>query len=332
MGSWKEPKTDGSTIQYLAYGSNLSAETFIRKRGIRPLSKINVYVPLLEFNLDLPGLPYMEPCFANVNFRKPGQKSMDQDQAQLAPIDPWRYSDEKWDGGLMGVVYEVTHEDYRQIIRTEGGGSGYKEIVVPCMPLDPGSSSRHKNPDIAAPRPFFARTLYAPPKLPLEFPDSKSSSTPWWKKFITGPYRPNPGYSQASARYLKLIKDGAREHDLPAVYQNYLTSLQPYAVTTLRQQIGRALFVIMFGPVVLTLMNIAQRLADDNGKYPRWIANVITGCLNLVWFTYDHVAKPLFGDGERTESGSEAISAVRRPSILADPHIIDEEKIALMGE
>jgi hypothetical protein len=323
----KEPKTDGSTILYLAYGSNLCAETFIKRRGISPLSKLNVYVPLLEFNLNLPGIPYLEPCFANVNFRKPGLKSMDQDQDQ--PIDPWRYSDEKWDGGLMGVVYEVTYKDYRQIIRTEGGGSGYKEIVIPCVPIGTGSSTRHTQPDVAAPLPVFARTLYAPPPT---FPDAMAQKTPWWKRLLHSPYRPNPGYSQASARYMKLITDGAREHDLPEVYQKYLASLQSYTITTLRQQIGRALFAIMFGPAMLTLMSIAERLADDRGQYPNWIASTINAIMNFAWLTYDHVSKPLFGDGERTESARNAISAVRRPSIIANPQIIDEEKITLMGE
>src|SRR2546423_15052437 len=33
------------TVLYLAYGSNLSAETFRGKRGIQPISQVNVLVP-----------------------------------------------------------------------------------------------------------------------------------------------------------------------------------------------------------------------------------------------------------------------------------------------
>lgn len=325
-GTRDAPEPEASTVLYLAYGSNLSAETFQKKRGIRPLSQVNVYTPLLEFNLDLPGIPYLEPCFANVNFRKPHEKSGPPDPQEVVSVDPWQYSNEKWDGGLMGVVYEVTHDDYRQIIRTEGGGSGYKEIVIPCVPLHSGSSSLQEQPSLPIPRPFLARTLYAPPvSLPLP-------KMAWWKKFTTGRQRPNPGYSQASARYLKLITDGAREHDLPAAYQKYLLSLQPYTITTLRQQFGRAFFAIVFGPVFLALMAIAQRLADEDGKYPKPIGLAVMALFNSVWFTYDHVGKVVFGNGERTESGENAVGPARRGSILSKPPLIDEEKLILMGE
>jgi hypothetical protein len=37
---------------YLAYGSNLSNETFRGNRGIKPLSQVNVQVPSLRLTLD----------------------------------------------------------------------------------------------------------------------------------------------------------------------------------------------------------------------------------------------------------------------------------------
>ena len=60
---------DPPTIFYLAYGSNLSAETFQGKRGIRPISQLNVLVPELALTFDIPGIPYLEPCFANTKYR-----------------------------------------------------------------------------------------------------------------------------------------------------------------------------------------------------------------------------------------------------------------------
>jgi hypothetical protein len=48
------------TILYLAYGSNLSSETFRKTRGIVPISQVNVLVPGLTLTFDLPGLPYLE--------------------------------------------------------------------------------------------------------------------------------------------------------------------------------------------------------------------------------------------------------------------------------
>ena len=126
------------TVLYLAYGSNLSAETFLGMRKIRPLSQVNVSVPILRLTLDLPGVPYREPCFANVGFRELPEKPTipDPTKPKLPPLDP---SDPgyEWDGHLMGVVYEVTKKDWRTIMRTEGAGSSYKEIVVPCIPIKP---------------------------------------------------------------------------------------------------------------------------------------------------------------------------------------------------
>jgi hypothetical protein len=316
---------EASTVLYLAYGSNLCAETFRGKRGIKPLSHVNVYVPQLEFNLRLPGVPYLEPCFANVHFREPHTSVSG--ESDLNPVDPSRYSDEQWDGGLMGVVYEVTQEDYRQIIRTEGGGSGYKEIKVSCIPLQPDSSS-------TSAKPIFARTLYAAPDPPLDAPNATPRKEPWWKRMFggRGQYRPDLDRAQASARYLKLITDGAREHQLPAVYQRYLASLQPYTVTTLRQQVGRAATAIIAGPILLSMMAIAKRLADEDGKYPKPVARAMTAVFNIIWAMYDHVTKPLFGDGERTESGKGSMRPVRGPSLMAQPEIMTEEKLELLGE
>ena len=104
--------TSSSTILYLAYGSNLCAETFKGRRGIKPLSAVNVHVPSLDLTFDLPGIPYTEPCFANTRYHLPPSHS-DSD-----------YHKDRWHKGLIGVVYEVTPEDYRTIIATEGGGGG----------------------------------------------------------------------------------------------------------------------------------------------------------------------------------------------------------------
>lgn len=326
---------ESSNIFYLAYGSNLCAETFLGKRGIRPLSQTNVYVPLLEFNMNLPGMPYMEPAFANVNFRKLPEKDTAADSTSLAPVDPKRFSAEGWDGGLMGVVYEVTHEDFRQIMRTEGGGSGYQEILIPCVPIDRQAAGAVQDDAGGAaswPIPFLARTLYAPPEIPRAGADESALSR-WLRKWTDRGLRPQPGYAQATPRYLKLITDGAKEHKLPEVYQKHLATFQPYKITTLRQQVGRFLSILAFGPLIIGTMTIGKWLADENGRYPRWLARVAVAQFTLVWFVYDHVMKGVFGDGERTEGDGMIKTAVRRPSILAKPQImIDEEKLELLGE
>lgn len=300
------PSIDSETILYLAYGSNLCYETFQGRRKIRPLSQVNVSVPELRFTLNLPGIPYQEPCFATVDFRKLPKPPKMPDVPKVPPFDPKDYSKGQFDGGLMGVVYEVTKEDWRQIMRTEGGGSGYQEIVVPCIPLPPSATVPEKPPFPELPRPILARTLYAPYIEPGS-PEDPHKDQRWWQKLFVGPYRPHPDYAQASARYLKLITDGAREHALPEAYQDYLNSLEPYRVTSFRQKIGRILLAGTVGPIFLTLITIAPWFADENGKYPPAISAGMTVMFNISWLLYDHVFKPLFGDGEHTEAKAKKI-------------------------
>ncbi|KJZ69225.1 hypothetical protein HIM_11388 [Hirsutella minnesotensis 3608] len=190
------------TVLYLAYGSNMAAATFLGMRGIRPLSQVNVSVPSLRLTLGLRGVPYREPCFANVAFR---------DLPERATTNAWK-ADSEWDGQLMGIVYEVTAKDWRTIMRTEGAGSSYKEIVVPCVPIGSKKSSADKTVTSDDPRPFLARTLYA-----AQTNDGHTEQLGCLSRLMTITRRPStPGYAEASGRYLKLLRDGAKEHDLPA--------------------------------------------------------------------------------------------------------------------
>ncbi|CCX06317.1 Similar to Gamma-glutamylcyclotransferase; acc. no. Q9D7X8 [Pyronema omphalodes CBS 100304] len=109
------------TIFYLAYGSNLCSATFLGRRGIRPLSSIPVRVPELTLTFSLPGIAYLEPCFANVSFTE-------------NPDPSW------WKGGLIGVVYEVTQSDFAKILATEGGGTAYQIRSVTAVTLEGGKT------------------------------------------------------------------------------------------------------------------------------------------------------------------------------------------------
>ncbi|KAK5988565.1 Gamma-glutamyl cyclotransferase gliK [Cladobotryum mycophilum] len=286
----KDLKPPSETVLYLAYGSNLCAQTFLGARRIRPLSRVNVWAPSLRLTFDLPALPYREPCFANVGHRDPPDESNGLDFSNIPPFE-FQEPEREWKNGLVGVVYEVTQKDYSTILRTEGAGSSYKEIVVPCLPLPP-DDEQGGNPAPSISKPFLARTLYAP-RTPCD-PDESS----WWCKLTSGRHRPE---GQPSARYLKLLADGAREHSLPNAYQQYLRSLQPYVATTLRQKIGGILFIVFWAPPMLVAMGIMRLLVNKRGKAPSWLANLLTVTFNLMWIQYDHFFKPLFGDGERTE-------------------------------
>ena len=260
--------THNQTYLYLGYGSNLSAETFLGKRQIRPLSQINVVVLEIALSFNLPGIPYTEPCFANSRYRKaaPGEKEAD-------------YHKDHWSKGLVGVVYEVTEADYAHIIATEGGGSGYQDVLVDCYSLS--INPKDKVPSTPSGQAFKAHTLFAP------------------ESVHDG--RPDPSYAQPSARYLKLITDGAAEHNLPYEYQDFLHQIRTYRLTTTQQRLGQFVFLTIWAPIFLFMFNGAARIfLRPDGTYPPWFAAWARATFMTCWASYDGFFKPLFGDGERT--------------------------------
>ncbi|KAI2635502.1 hypothetical protein GGS21DRAFT_85465 [Xylaria nigripes] len=309
-----DENTSAKTILYLAYGSNMAAKTFLGARGIRPISQINVSAPAFELTFDLPGLPYSEPCFANTRPRKIPKPPV---PVPGLPPPPPPYSvapdnGPTWSKGIYGVVYEVTPEDYATIIKTEGGGQGYHDVLTLCFVLPPPLHVPERPPFPDLPKPFLAHTLYAP-ALPDPTNDDGESGEkthacrnglpkklPWLRRLILPPHRPDSEYAQASLRYLNLLRDGSREHDLPEDYQKYLAQLQPYTITTTRQQIGRALFYVLVLPLLLIVTVVSKWIADDRGLTPHWFRLLTNALSNIAWMVYDCCFKPVFGDGERT--------------------------------
>ena len=309
------------TVLYLAFGSNLCAETFLGKRKIQPLSSINVTAPSLRLTFSIPGLPYLEPCFANTAPRKIPKEPLLPDPQNPAPVVPPPIADPDgpptWDKGLVGVVYEVTKEDYARILATEGGGSSYHEIVVPCLAIPPRMQVP-ENPGGVIPKPFLARTLCMPilPEIPTKPEESKMSDGEdsgdgdddknkkrkgWWWWLTRNRQRPDPEYAEPSLRYLNLIRTGAAEHELPDEYQAYLAALHSYTVTRTSQKMARLAMAIMWGPAIIVIFSLGSMLADkESGRVPTWYAGVMTGMFNCVWWSYDVVFKRVFGDGERT--------------------------------
>lgn len=258
------------TVLYLGYGSNLCAETFQGKRNIKPLSQVNVVVPALSLTFDLPGLPYTEPCFGNVRYRDasaPGEG---------ARAGGGSYHKDRWHKGLVGVVYEVTREDYVNIIATEGGGAGYQDVLVDCYALN--GTLHEVVPWNPAGSSFKAHTLYDKEGL-----SSRQHS-----------------YAQPSPRYLKLITDGATEHDLPREYQDFLNQIRTFHLTTTQQKLGQFLFLAIWAPFFLFALGGSKIFLRPDGTYPKWMAKLIQMIFTTAWKSYDKFFKGTFGDGERT--------------------------------
>ena len=294
----RRAEAERGTVLYLAYGSNLSNETFRRARGIKPLSQTNVQVPSLRMTFDLPGIPYAEPCFANS-----GTRDAENDPPHSPPVaktfnektpllkqsgEKEGYRKDEWHKGLIGVVYEVTQEDYAHIIATEGGGASYHDVLVDCHPFataDP-KAPVPQNPTLPA---FQAHTLFAPAGRRGDAPKHDGRFQ-----------RPDPAYAQPSARYLKLITDGAAELGLPYEYQDYLHSIRPYTITSGKQRVGQYVFLAIWLPMVYFLFTIGKIFQDENGRSPPWMVELSGAIFTGVWASYDSFFEPMFGDGERS--------------------------------
>lgn len=116
---------------YLGYGSNMSDKSFLQRRGIRPLRSLNVHARGVQLAFNLPGVPYIEPRFANVIM-------LSEEEKNTCHWDPT--SPKPWGKGLVGVAYYITLEDMAKIVMTEGGGASYQVIQVDCEEVGKGES------------------------------------------------------------------------------------------------------------------------------------------------------------------------------------------------
>lgn len=289
-------KAREKTILYLAYGSNLSSETFRKTRGIVPVSQVCVCVPDLTLTFDLPGLPYLEPCFAATQYREPPSYDADPDpdsddngDGALAngnveePLLAGDGPNPIWPKPLVGVVYEVTLSDYARIIATEGGGSSYVDVLINCHPFPETYDPSDSVPDSPVTAPFKAHTLLSPHSAK----DDQSHS------------KRKPLYARPSPRYKNLLVMGAKEHDLPAEYRRYLSAFPAYEARTRGQRMGKTIFGILWGPLFIFFMVVSKGLVNDKGRSPWWLAKAQRGMFETVWATYDILFEKLFGDGER---------------------------------
>ena len=277
----------GKTVLYLAYGSNLCAATFQGSRGIRPISALNVSVPHLELVFDLPGFCYREPRFANTRFRLPesvqstkhqknGEKNSLLPQVPTLSDNPGTATSLGWAKGLVGVVYEITEEEWEHVIRTEGGGSAYAVVEVPCFPLEQGAELDGEGRKVKA---LTAHTLLAGQK--------------------TSDRRPR-GFGQPSKRYLDLIKAGAKEHNLPKEYQDWLATIEPFALIHLRQKIGQKVFYALWMPWFMTFFVISSLIPFQNHRPSPLVGSLTAALFRSIWLSYDYGFKWVFGNGERS--------------------------------
>ncbi|KAL5521912.1 hypothetical protein ACEPAF_1766 [Sanghuangporus sanghuang] len=271
-------------LWYLAYGSNLNSSVFKRRRGIKPLEERHVLVEGLELAFDLPGLPYVEPRFANCRFATGSSDNAlvsgnDDKVAEFVQcrgdIDlngPWT-----GEGALIGVAYLVAPKDFACVIKTEGGGSGYKIMSVQGRVFRKEINPGEKKGRIEVTGEMVrAYTLFAPEE------------------------NIRTQLGQPSVRYLTLIREGAKEHQLPPGFLAYLESVTPYSAATFRQKLGAAVTVALGAPPFIVVLLLGLAFAHKDGRNPHWINKARGKFMGFIWRVYDKCMLGLFGNGERT--------------------------------
>jgi gliotoxin/aspirochlorine biosynthesis gamma-glutamylcyclotransferase len=130
--------TPTQNVWYLAYGSNLSSEKFVRDRGIKPLASIVVTVPGYTLAMDSSGVPYSEPSYASIR--------------------PISFSSDRKEREVLGTAYLLTPRQYVAVIASEGGSIAYREEALEALevPVDEASSSSSRP---GAARRITVRTL-----------------------------------------------------------------------------------------------------------------------------------------------------------------------------
>ncbi|MEM6484552.1 MAG: gamma-glutamylcyclotransferase family protein [Pseudomonadota bacterium] len=106
---------DSQSVGYFAYGSNMNLRYFTRVRGITPAASQAARLDGYEVVFNLPGLPDLEPTFANLAPAK----------GQIA----------------FGVLHQISQDDLQSVIASEG--PSYRVVDVTVVLAD-GSTAKAK--------------------------------------------------------------------------------------------------------------------------------------------------------------------------------------------
>ncbi|CAG8450737.1 9874_t:CDS:2 [Ambispora gerdemannii] len=207
--------------------------------------------------------PYMEPTYANIlRFSPP------------LPIDgshPTITREYAWEVHRRcntGVLYKITKKQYQMLVISEGVWGwddvplGYKDIDVECVTYD-GEK-------------IIARTL-------IVKPECISSDL------------------QISERYHNILQEGAREHNMDVNYQTYLaTKIMPYKITTTRKKIAKALFLVLFFPLLFILIVVSLISMKTGMRVPRWFAVYLSYLWEGMHTVHNRLFEPYFGSGNNT--------------------------------
>jgi len=199
-------------IHYFGLGSNMSRKK-IENRGlngtsIEILNMEAAVVPNYRLAFNMRGFPPLEP----------GMGSLEPVETDSTRILSYK------DAECHGALVKISPENYEKLMKSEGVGNengadqGYDEIIVEAYPY--GSNTNDDGDREKKREPILAVALRARPHLRLNFD-------------------PCP-----SARYMKILKEGASELKLTPSYQEFLARIPVQQMSTWQKE--QAIYSIMF--------------------------------------------------------------------------------------
>jgi len=161
------PKEYPDFVYNFAYGSNMSPRVLSGRRKIHPIESIPGVLEGWQLTFDLRGIPGVEPCFGNIK--------------------------ENSESEIHGVLHQMTGQDFKRLLATEGGGG-------------------------------VDRNGYIPLKVDVHAYDGRIIQAYALVVRQTSPAILNQ-HSVPSFRYMGLLRDGATHFKIHPLYIEYLQSL-----------------------------------------------------------------------------------------------------------
>ncbi|KAF0984703.1 hypothetical protein FDP41_000602 [Naegleria fowleri] len=207
----------------------------------------------------------------------------------LPYFEPAFASIEKRQGWRMhGVVHKITREQMDHIRRTEGGNGhdmddfGYREITVQATIYQPWFTENDTN----------AATSYGTPNMYFQTVDAIA---------LQGP--PDINDANPSARYLNILRSGAKEYGIAKEWQDHLNNtLQEYKSAGAAKTFGKFSFVLIILPLFILPLIMIVLSHVVKVQTPYFVTRMFKHLGSLVWWVHDNIWSKLFGSGKNNRS------------------------------
>lgn len=201
-----------------------------------------------------------------LDFQIPGIPYAEPGFGSIHELCPESSIAEKSQPDLQGIAYLVTAKDYQHIIATEGGDSSYRQLKI--KGIDPSTKIEYDVWTLQAKRPRQS--------------------------------------CQPSVRYITLIREGARQHNFPQEYIDYLDATEPFILRGKKQKLGAAIFIGFWMPIVLWIFAARTALTKPDGSLPLWLESFSETVFAMIWYIHDNFWAKQFGRGDHNRSKDES--------------------------